>query len=240
MRVDSDVVTLLLALREGDIQTNQLNKQLEELPQRAVIVDCRKKKQALQERLDALHRMKEASEASIASIEQEDAQLLEKQQRLQQEIDQFKGDFRSVEARTKDLEGAAKRRSVLEEKLETALIELDKIDAVLRQATDMFTALDKQEHAATVEFVEQGTRLKEQVARIQNERALIMQRVPADVMNEYQKVAARAHGVAISRLIDGACGSCRSVIDSGRLAMLKREGNVVVCPHCKRLLVLDN
>lgn len=238
MQVDVGVLALLLALQEMDVRVYRLNKQLEELPQRAVIADCRKKKQALQQKLDALVQLKGKAEDRLASIDEEDAKLAEKQQRLQQEIDQFKGDFRSVEARTKDLEGAAKRRTVLEGQLEEAVAELDKVDAVLRQASGMFDDIDAQEKAATGEFVSQGTSLKNRIAQVQKERAAVVQRVPQDVMAEYQKAAARSGGVAVSRLTEGSCGACRMPIDDGRLAMLKREGNVALCPHCKRLLIL--
>lgn len=238
MQVETEVLALLLALQETDMQAYRLNKQVEELPQRAVISDCRKKKQALQQKLDALAQMKEKAEARLAAIDEEDAKLAEKQQRLQQEIDQFKGDFRSVEARTKDLEGAAKRRATLEEQLDQAVAELDKVESVLRQATGMFEDLDAQEKAATAEFVERGTALKNQIARVQVERSSLAQRMPADVVTEYQKAAARSNGVAVSRLTDGFCSACRAAIDAGRLASLKREGNVAPCPNCKRMLIL--
>lgn len=238
MQVETEVLALLLALQETDMQAYRLNKQVEELPQRAVISDCRKKKQALQQKLEALAQLKEKAEARLAAIDEEDAKLAEKQQRLQQEIDQFKGDFRSVEARTKDLEGAAKRRATLEEQLDQAVAELDKVESVLRQATGMFEDLDAQEKAATAEFVEQGTALKNQIGRVQVERSSLVQRMPADVVAEYQKAATRSNGVAVSRLTDGSCGACRAAIDAGRLASLKREGNVAPCPNCKRMLIL--
>lgn len=238
MQFEVDVLALLLALQQVDIETYRLNKQLAELPQRAVIADCRKKKQVLQQKLDAIAQLKAKAESEVAAIEEEDARLAEKQHRLQQEIDQVQGDFRSVEARTKDLEGAAKRRETLEENLESAVAEIDKIEAVLRQATEMFEGVDAQEQAVTAEFVEQGTALKGQLAQLQADRVAIIERVPKEAVVEYQKVAERSNGVAISRLTDDACGACRSKIDEGRLAALKREGNVATCPNCKRMLVL--
>ncbi|WP_165045854.1 zinc ribbon domain-containing protein [Adlercreutzia sp. ZJ138] len=238
MRVATDDLAKLLILQQVDLGGLAAQKQLDELPQRAIIADCRKKKQVLNAKLDKLAELASASEDEISRIGEEDAKLAQKQQRLQQEIDAVKGDFRSVGARTKELNGAAKRRATLDEKLTQAYAELEKIDAVITQAREMMQDVVAKEEAATAEFVKKGSALKEKCAKARAERAAIVTQLPAELVCEYEKVAARSGGVAVGRLNGSSCGVCRNSIDAGRLVAMKAEGNVAACPHCKRLLVL--
>ena len=62
--------------------------------------------------------------------------------------------------------------------------------------------------------------------------------LPGELADRYERAAKHCGGVAVAILNENACGACRVPIDAGRLASIKREAPLSMCPHCKRLLVV--
>lgn len=239
MHVDTDDLATLLKMQHLDLEAIQAKKKLEALPQRSIILEVRSKKKAIEQKraqLDALHTK---ADAQLSRINDEDASLAEKQRHVQGEIDAVRGDYRGVEARTKELNGFAKRRNALEVDLTTVGDELAKIEGVQAQVTAALTTLERQEAEATATFVKEGGTLKDAVARIEAERAMLASSLPKDLLDVYQKTAARTGGVAVGRLQGTNCGVCRMAIEGGRLIDMQSQGNVVPCPQCGRLLILE-
>ena len=231
MHVDTDDLATLLKMQHLDLEAMRDKKKLEELPQRAVILEARSKKKAIEQKraqLDALHAKAD-----------EDRALSEKQRQVQSEIDAGRGDYRGVEARTKELNGFAKRRNTLEADLTAVGDELAKIEGVQAQVASALESLERQEAEATAAFVKEGGALKDALARIEAERAMLASSLPADLLDAYKKTAARTGGVAVGRLQGSNCGVCRMAIEGGRLIDMKGQGNVAPCPQCGRLLILE-
>lgn len=151
----------------------------------------------------------------------------------------WRGDYRGVEARTKELNGFAKRRNTLEADLTAVGDELAKIEGVQAQVASALESLERQEAEATAAFVKEGGALKDALARIEAERAMLASSLPADLLDAYKKTAARTGGVAVGRLQGSNCGVCRMAIEGGRLIDMKGQGNVAPCPQCGRLLILE-
>ena len=228
MHVDTDDLATLLKMQHLDLEAMRDKKKLEELPQRAVILEARSKKKAIEQKraqLDALHAK---ADAQLSRIDDEDRSLSEKQRQVQSEIDAVRGDYRGVEARTKELNGFAKRRNTLEADL-TAVG-----DELISEAQHT-----RDEAEATAAFVKEGGALKDALARIEAERAMLASSLPADLLDAYKKTAARTGGVAVGRLQGSNCGVCRMAIEGGRLIDMKGQGNVAPCPQCGRLLILE-
>lgn len=239
MRIDDESLAALLKLQQVDLDGLKAQKQLDALPQREVIAQCRAQRRTVQAKLDQIANLKRKAEDEIEAIMDEDSRLAQKQRRLEGEIDEVKGDFRSVEARTKELGGCSKRRAALDEKLSAAEAELKQVEGLEAQALQMMESLAAKEDAATAEFVEKGTALKARCAEVNAVHARLVELLPADLVREYDRATARSGGVGVARLQGQACGACRSSIDAGRLAAMKAQGNLASCPHCKRLLILQ-
>ncbi|WP_101722264.1 zinc ribbon domain-containing protein [Eggerthella timonensis] len=239
MHVDTDDLATLLKMQHLDLEAMQSKKKLEELPQRAIILEARSKKKAVEQKRDQLDALHAKADAQLARIGDEDASLAEKQRQVQGEIDAVRGDYRGVEARTKELNGFAKRRNTLEVELNAVGDELAKIEAVQAQVASALAGLERQEAEATATFVKEGGALKDAVARIDAERAMLASSLPAELLDAYEKTAARTGGVAVGRLQGGNCGVCRMAIEGGRLIDMKAQGNVAPCPQCGRLLIME-
>lgn len=239
MHIDTDDLVVLLKVQQADLELARMKKKLEELPQREVILQTRSKKKAVEQKSEQLEALRLKADGRLTRISDEDAVLKEKQRRIQEEIDELRGDYRSVEARTKELDGCAKRRRALEADLASVGDELAKIEGMQVQVAAMLADLDKKETDATQSFVQEGGALKDGIARCEAERATLTSKLPGEVLDCYEKTAVRSGGVALGRLQGGNCGVCRVAIESGRLIDMKSQGNVGVCPQCKRLLILE-
>lgn len=239
MYAQSDEIAALLQMQQVDLEILHAKKELEELPERGIILNVRKKKQAAEGKRAQIDELRAKTDAKLARIAKEDASLAKKQERVQSEIDALRGDYRSVEARSKELNGYAKRRNTLEGELNAISDELAKIDAIQARVAQVISNLDAQEASATKVFVDKGGALKERIAQLDSRHSKFVQLLPEEVKEAYQKIANRTGGVAVARLQGLSCGACRANIEQGRLAEMSAQGNIGHCPHCGRLLVLE-
>ena len=239
MRVDTDDLAILLQIQQIDRDIAANERAVHELPQRATILQARAKKRDIEAKKAQLEGLRADAEAKLTKLGDEDAKLAEKQRAKQAEIDSSKGGYRDIEARTKELNGLAKRRNTLDGDLSAAAEELERIEGLLAQVAKLLADLDEQERVATDAFVKEGGALRQDSARRRAERDGLAADLPADLMAAYDKAAAHGAGVALGMLKGTSCGVCRSAIDGGRLIDLKSHGNLITCPHCGRLLIVE-
>lgn len=238
MRATTEELATLLRMQQLDLELLKAKKKLDELPQRAAILEARKKKASIEQKQQQVAELRAKAEAQVTQLETEDATLAEKQRHVQETIDASRGDYRSVEAHSKELNGFAKRRNTLEEKLAKAGEELAKIEDVQSQVERALAGIERQEAAAIASFREEGGALQDDIGRASAERAALAADLSPELRDAYEQTAARTGGVAVGRLMEGRCGVCRAVIDGGRLIDLKAQAPLGTCPHCKRLLVV--
>ena len=239
MRVDTDDLAVLLQVQQIDRDIAANERALRELPQRAVILQARAKRREVEAKKSQLDELRAAADAKLSKLGDEDSALAQKQRAKQEEIESSKGGYRDIEARTKELNGLAKRRNTLEGDIAAATEELDRIEGLLAQVDKLLSDLDAQEKTATDAFVKEGSALRQDSARRRVERDRLAADLPADLMAIYEKTAERTAGVALGQLRGESCGVCRAPIDHGRLIDLKSRGNLITCPHCGRLLIVE-
>lgn len=159
--------------------------------------------------------------------------------KIQSDIDNAQGDFRNLDARTRELDGVAKRRKTLEEELAKVSAELERVENVQAQVDAALGQLQAAEQQATEVFVKEGGACKQEAAQFKAKSNALKATLPEQVQKAYERASAHAGGVGVARLKDdGTCGACRSPIDAGRILGMRRKGTVDVCPNCQRLLIL--
>lgn len=238
MQANREDLAALLQLQQVDMDIARVAKELAELPQRKVIVAAREKKRSIEEKREKVAALKKEAEMKLSRVSDEDEMLAEKQRAAQKAIDDARGDYRSVEARTKEMNGFAKRRATLEADLDKLGAELAKIKEIEAQVASAFAALDRQEAEATASFQQVGGALKNDEARLQAQRVRLAATLPEDLLKTYEKTVTRTGGVAVARLLEGKCGACRAQLEGGRLAELKAQAPLGTCPSCRRLLII--
>ena len=102
-------------------------------PERKAVADAMAKRRAVAAKVEQVEKLAAKAEDKLARITEEDDGLAGKIRRIQDEIEQAQGDFRTVDARTKELTGVQERRDALEEDMRAVDAELEKIKAVRAQ-----------------------------------------------------------------------------------------------------------
>lgn len=229
----------LFELQRIDLEIMRRTKELDELPQRGIIVAAREKRAAIEAQSAKVAELKRATSRKITRIDDEDASLAKKEAGVQAAIDAAHGDFRNVEARTKELAGIVRRRGTLAEDRAAVQAELDKIGNIEAQITLALEEVNAKEQGAIDSFQKQGGDLKLTIAKLEASRNQLVGKIDAALVKAYDRTSARAGGVAIGALDGNRCGVCRVTIDSGRLIDLRAQAPLGTCPSCKRLLIIE-
>ena len=239
MDITHDDIVALIQLQQLDLELMRQRKELDELPQRAVILEARQKKAAIAEKQAKVAGLKRDVSRKVTRINDEDSSLAKKQQGTEAAIAAAKGEYRNVEARTKELASITRRREDIASDLDKVLEELAKIEDLEAQIALALEDVDAREQAAVASFKEQGGALKLAIMKQEAERERMVAGLGKQVVSAYQKAAARSGGVAIGRLDGARCGVCRTGIAGGRLIELKAQAPLGTCPNCKRLLIIE-
>ena len=238
MKASEEQIEALLEIQEADKEIVRLKKDLASLPQRKIIVEAREKKRLVQEKYERVKTLSASTKEKLAKVKNEDALLEEKQKAAQDALDKAQNNYRDVESRAKEMAGYTKRRDTLKEEIDTLDAELKSAQDIEAQVSLLLESINAKEQAATKQFQEQGTALQAHIANAQAKKEKLAKTIPAEIVQDYEKTAARSGGVALSYLKDGSCGACRATIEGGRLLDLKAQAPLGKCPNCARLLVI--
>ena len=238
MEATRDDIEGLFELQRIDLEIKRLSKELDELPQRGIIVAARDKKTAIEAKSEQVAELKRATTKKITRIDDEDASLAKKEAGVQAAIDAAHGDFRNVEARTKELAGIVRRRATIAELTAPQRPPSWTRSAPWRPRYSLaLEEIGAKEQEAIDSFQKQGGDLKLAIAKLEAARGQVETKVSLQLLDVYNRTAARS-GVAIGVLDGNRCGACRTVIDGGRLIDLRNQAPLGMCPSCKRLLVI--
>ena len=238
MNATNEELATLLELQHVDMELVRINKQIDALPQRKVIVAARRKIAAIKEKQGKVAALRAEAERKLSLVSDEDERLAEKQRAAQEAVDAA-GGYRDVEHHAKEMGGIAKRRATLEEDLDKLGAELAKISELEAQVASALSRVEEQEQQAVASFQAEGGKLRNDEARVLAVHNGLAAKLPPELKERYEKTAERLGGVAVARLVDNRCGACRATIDGGRLIDLKSHGPLGECPNCKRILVIE-
>lgn len=232
----SDAQTLL-RLQQCDTEVLRLNKQIEELPQAAQIIECRSKRKGLKAKLDQAIELSDEVDKKFAAFQLEEERLIKKLNDLQQTLDTTH-DYRVTQSVTRDMEGLVKRQKTLVEESDALLERQIKIDKLNGQIGQMLHDLDHKEEELTKQFKEQGGAIKVKIGKLLEERTGLLSQLDCAIADKYEKLRAEKGGIGATYLDGHTCSGCRSEILEGNLRRLLAGPEIGECPNCHRLIVV--
>ena len=200
----------LFEMQGIDLEIKRLTKELDELPQRGIIMAAREKKAALAAQQEKVVEVKRATTRKLTRIDDEDASLAKKEAGVQAAIDAAHGDFRNVEARTKELAGIVRRRGTIAEDRAVVAAELDKVAAIEAQISQALDEIAAKEQQAIDSFQKQGGELKLAIAKLEAARGPVEAKVNDDLARAYDRIVPAAWPSACSMTAAAACAACPS------------------------------
>jgi predicted nucleic acid-binding Zn-ribbon protein len=227
----------LLELSTADYALLRLKKQLDELPQRAKLLELRTKRAEVDAKAGQLAQMRKECEQTLKRLQDEEATLKDRTAEAQKQVDKTTN-YKEVTALTREIEGFAKRAEKIEFETLKQFERSDRIAQVEQQATAAAIKLAKQDEELLASYQAQVAALKKEGVQAQQLRERLIKELPADLFGRYERTREAKGGVGVAYIEGGHCSACRVELTEGQRAKLRSGGEIGSCPYCHRLLVV--
>lgn len=195
----------------------------------------------------ALAQARERQQAARLEAEQarhvvQDLEAQAEQQRLkleQSESSLYGGGIRNPkELQELQQEVASLRRTLaaLEEKELAAMLASEAAQAALNEAAAFTRAVEEQRAARSGNLGEEKASLEQELSRLQEEREAALHTIPAEQITLYESLRATHRGLAVTRVMDGACEACGAGLTPAQQQAARTAYGLGRCPACGRVL----
>lgn len=232
-------IAILRKLQEVDRKVASANKEFQELPHRQAILEVRTKKDQILKKKVQVQDMLDDAEGKLADYVAEDEKLEQKQNQISAELNEVQGDYRSVTAKTRDLDGVRKRREKISLELSRVEEQVNQINPVMKQIMEALEQLEAKEQELIASFQKTGGALRQAIDEGGKARTQLAGEIDAELLATYEKTRTLCGGVAVTELKGDACGACRNTFDSNRMTKIKSQAPIATCPSCRRMLIVE-
>lgn len=234
-----DPTACLVRLSETDLGIMRAQKRLEDLPERRMILEIRRKiadLEALAARADAgvhalerdVAREEDAAQALDDKIAHEQEKILsgsvtnpKELQALSRELDSLKRAKDKADGKTLEMM----------ERLETARDQAGRVREHVAEGR-------RKDEAMVAAFRSKGGALQGEIERLEKERVVLAAAVDPQSLSRYEQSRASKHGIGLGVLEGDTCSACRVSLPADRLHALRGGPPVATCPACRRVLVV--
>ncbi|MDR1358228.1 MAG: hypothetical protein LBJ48_02570 [Coriobacteriales bacterium] len=227
---------ILVALSDIDLSILRLQKQVDELPHKAQIMDVRQRARELEVRAQQVQKMAHESARTLKLLSDE-TELNETQiAQVQATLDKS-SEYRETAALVAEMEMLAHRKAKLEEDSLVQMEKQEKVATVEAQVAGVARKLAQEEQAYTEAYRQVGGKLKQDIADLEHARAALVAGLPKAMAERYTKALKTKAGIGAAHLTGNQCSGCHGTLSEGQLAKLQEGPPVGECPNCNRLLV---
>jgi predicted nucleic acid-binding Zn-ribbon protein len=233
----SDAKTLL-EITAADYALLKLKKRLDELPQRARLLEIRTKRAELDVRATQVAQMRTSCDQALKLLQDEETMLQERTREVQAQIDKT-NNYKEITAFTSELESFARRMEKLEFDELKQLERSDKINQVIEQLSAALEKLAAQDEELLTSYQTQAGAIQKEAALTQHLREKLAADLLPDLLKRYEKARASKGGQGAAHIEGSHCSACSVELTDGQLGKLRSGGEIGECPHCHRLLVVN-
>lgn len=230
----------LLDLQANDTASDQLHHRRATLPERAQLTE-----------LDAREK---AQRASVSEPQAERDGLAREQKRIEDEIAMVEGKIASVDRQLygegltspkeaqglqADLESLKRRLSSLEDEVLVLMEQIEPLDETLAASVAAIAGIDEERTAVKVSLAAAEASIDGEIAVQAAARGALVEAVPSNLLDEYERIRAASGGVVIAKLQGSTCQGCFLSLAAAEVDAIKRlpADQVANCPECGRMLV---
>ncbi len=190
-------------------------------------------------------------EAEIAKLTQRSEDLGKKRRQLdadlqgaQETLRKFQGAQMQVKnqqqyaAALKEIDTARKQVKDIEESDLAIMTELEEIETQLGDARTREVSVREAHDREFAAWQSSLGDLKREVEETRQSAAQAEEGIPEKLRRQFHQIYGHRHGVAMARVVDGACSECRVRLRAQSLQQLQR-GEVVMCDGCRRFYYLE-
>ena len=136
-----------------------------------------------------------------------------------------------------EMDALTRRRAELDDQLLLLMMEQEEAHQTSHHSeTALKEARDKQE-TEHQSLRKEKTRLTEKVQQLMAERKNALKQIPSDALKTYSSLRTVKANRPVSVLKDKTCGVCGIKQNSAIIASINRDGSLVKCHNCGRILI---
>ena len=230
---------MLLEVQDHDTRLDQIRHRVESLPERAEAAAATR----------ALGELNKAIEAESTAR----AEIIREQRRFEDEIESIGGKRTQVEATLYDgsvsnarelqdlqeeSEALGRRITHLEDRDLELMEKLEPVDARLDELNQSRTTEQERLDSVGARLTVVEAELQVEADRVTAQRDEVAQKVPADLLSQYEGLRSSLGGVGVARLVGSQCGGCHLTLAAMEVARIRKNPDEITnCEECGRLLV---
>ncbi|WP_318258353.1 MULTISPECIES: zinc ribbon domain-containing protein [Geobacter] len=225
---------------------------LEELQELDLKIDGRQgERQALLDQLAELDRQVEEARLAVDGVKSELTVAEEEKRGLEANLaaedeNIVRSEARQKEIKTqkeyqailKEITAAKKQKGELEEQLIQKTGQVEQLAADIAAREGDLDSLEENLGDRKAELASALERLDQEIASDASAKAETAKGIPASLLKRYEALRLRRQGVALVVARNGNCSGCNMNLPPQLYNSLYRGDDLVLCPHCQRMLVL--
>ncbi|HEY8369451.1 MAG TPA: C4-type zinc ribbon domain-containing protein [Thermodesulfobacteriota bacterium] len=227
------VLARLGQLQEVDLRLDKIRRTRDQVPERIAKLEAEVAREAAalaadEEKLRALEAQKAEAERSIAA----DAERLKLAEHRLISIKTV----REYQAAKRELDFAKKAGSLREEEIGRTTAQIEELKKSVDARREALAAMQAAAEREIGELKAELDRVESQVARETAERDRLVEGLDPNLLRRYDQIRSRRQGLAVVEARGGACAGCRMAIPPQIYNEVQRNGDIVSCPNCQRIL----
>ena len=237
---ESQALETLLALQDEDSAADVLAHRRATLPERAALADIEKDLARNTAQAAEAEVQRRTYEARLESLAAEVTEIVERAARMDERLRAGEvASFRDQEAVASEMGALDRRRHDLDDEQLILMESIEPLETELSRLADERAALEAQAERAREALHESERAIDAELKASLERRSKLVAGVPGPLVTEYERLRARLGGVAVARLVGGACSGCHLAISATELDRFRRRksGAVIHCEQCGRILV---
>ncbi len=145
---------------------------------------------------------------------------------------------KEYQAVSKEIAAAKKLSGELEEQLLLKIGQIEELNAAIAGVEESLTALEQNISTQKSELGARIGLLDADIDRDTAAREVIVKGLPSTVVRRYGILREQRRGVAVVEAREGSCLGCNMQLPPQLYNTLFRGDELILCPHCQRILIL--
>jgi predicted nucleic acid-binding Zn-ribbon protein len=215
------------------------------------LAELRGKLQALPEQLAAVEKRVEDGRQQIAAAKDALTTSLKDRKKYEIDVDTWKEKARkyrqqSAEVKTNEayralqheIDNAEKETGQAEDRLLERMVAGEQFERQVKAAEQAFAEIERAAKADKERLSAEQATLRQDLAEREAERKKLVAEVPENLLDSYERIAARRHGVALAEIRGESCGMCGMLVRPHVVQELRRADSTKLfqCETCTRIL----
>ena len=128
--------------------------------------------------------------------------------------------------------------SRIEDQVLAAMTDADHLDGELRQLRDAIAQIEREHQSEAAGIEEDAAKLDAEIAQLRQQRGQAVEKVSAELLEEYERIASKKGSSALAPVVGNACQGCFMQLPPQLDHALRGGRSIVRCPNCSRILYL--